>query len=284
MKGIMPQCYRARDTIKKNLIQFAGLTACIFIIGCATSYQPNGFTGGYTDTQLAPDVFRVTFRGNGHTAPERVQDFAMLHAAELALQNGFAHIAILGENNSTTTHSFTTQGQAYTTGSAYVYGNYATYSGNTTYTPGQTFTFYKPSTALTFQCFKLKPEGVLSFDAAFLLNSIRQKYGVTIESQRSEKGPHGTVAYLVEVESSEPGAKVEVNNEYVGKTPLVLKVFGDKDGTFHKFAGSRYSITAYPVIPGQHPQTKDFKTVGWFITKEDKIPKKIFFEFDQVQK
>jgi hypothetical protein len=85
----------------------------------------------------------------------------------------------------------------------------------------------------------------------------------------------------VEVESSEPGARIEADNEYIGKTPLTLKVFGDKDGTFHNFGSYHYTITAYPVRPGQQSQTKDFRTGGWF-TPEDRIPKKIFFDFGPV--
>jgi len=38
----------------------------------------------------------------------------------------------------------------------------------------------------------------------------------TTDGQKPEKGLHGTIAYLVEVESSEPGARVEANNEYEG--------------------------------------------------------------------
>jgi hypothetical protein len=92
-----------------------------------------------------------------------------------------------------------------------------------------------------------------------------------------EKGLNGTIAYLVEVSSSEPGAVIEANNEYVGKTPVVLKIFGDKDGTFHNFGSYSYYVTAHPPGGGL-PQTKEFRTGGWF-TPEDMIPKKIYFDF-----
>ena len=100
-------------------------------------------------------------------------------------------------------------------------------------------------------------------------------------AEKPERGPDGTIAYLVDVESSEPGARIEANNDYVGKTPCTLKIFGDKDGTFHNFGSYHYTVTAYPVRPGQQPQTKDFRTGGWF-TPEDTIPKKIFFDFGPV--
>ncbi len=103
----------------------------------------------------------------------------------------------------------------------------------------------------------------------------------TSGGQKPEKGPQGTIAYTVDVESSEPGARIEVNNDSVGKTPTTIKIFGDKDGTFHNFGSYDYNVTAYPVRAGQQPQTKIFKTGGWF-TSEDKIPKRIFFDFGPV--
>lgn len=162
----------------KTSVQIFVIVATALFSGCATSYQSNGFTGGYTETQLAPDVFRVAFRGNGYTSQQRAQDFAMLRAAELALQRDFTHLAVVDERSSTTAHSFTTSGHATTTGTASVYGNRATYSGNTTYTPGQTHTFYKPETGIVVQFFKSKPEAIFAFDAAFLQQSIKHTYKI----------------------------------------------------------------------------------------------------------
>jgi hypothetical protein len=47
----------------------------------------------------------------------------------------------------------------------------------------------------------------------------------TPDGPKAEKGPNGTIAYLVEIESSDPGARIEANNDYVGKTPCTLKIF-----------------------------------------------------------
>ncbi|MBL9128734.1 MAG: PEGA domain-containing protein [Verrucomicrobiales bacterium] len=93
-----------------------------------------------------------------------------------------------------------------------------------------------------------------------------------------ERGPQGTVAYEVSVESEPTGARIEVNQDFGGKTPLVIQVFGDKDGTFHNFGRFNYTITAFPLKAGQSPQTKEFRTGAWF-TPEDRIPKQVFFDF-----
>jgi hypothetical protein len=65
--------------------------------GCATAYQSTGFTGGYSDLQLAPDVYRVSFKGNAFTQRERVLNLALLRAAELALSRGAYGLEVLDQ-------------------------------------------------------------------------------------------------------------------------------------------------------------------------------------------
>lgn len=98
--------------------------------------------------------------------------------------------------------------------------------------------------------------------------------------EKAERGKEGTIAYKVQVESSEPGARVEANGDYVGNTPLTLKVFGDKDGTFHNFGTDDYVIRVFPVKQGQHTQTRVFRTGRWF-SQEDRIPSRLFFDLNQ---
>jgi hypothetical protein len=102
----------------------------------------------------------------------------------------------------------------------------------------------------------------------------------TSTNPKAEHGPGGTIAYKVEVESSTPGVRIEVNDDYIGKTPLTLTIFGDKDGTFHNFGAKDYIIRAFPVATNQFPQTKVFRTGGWF-SDEDRIPSRIYFEMEQ---
>jgi hypothetical protein len=96
---------------------------------------------------------------------------------------------------------------------------------------------------------------------------------------RPEKGLDGTIGYSVRIESSEPGARVEVNEDTVGRTPLDLRVWGDRDGTFHNFGSSDFVIRVYPVQEGQSVQTKSFRTGGWF-GQEDRVPKTLFFDLN----
>src|SRR5437867_13368115 len=62
----------------------------------------------------------------------------------------------------------------------------------------------------------------------------------------AERGPNGTMAYLVQIESSPPGARIEANGADLGTAPLTLKIFGDPDGTFHDFGSYFYILRALP--------------------------------------
>jgi hypothetical protein len=171
-----------------------GLGVLFFQFGCATAYQSFGLTGGFSETKLAPDLFRVVFRGNGYTHAERAQDFALLRASELTLQGGFKCFAVIDESNTTDVSSFTAPGSMQTTaygtvrgsGNIYVNPYGASYSGtsnfhvnsSSTYTPPQTYVFYKPVTGILVRAFQAKPSGVFAFDASFLQRSLKEKYQI----------------------------------------------------------------------------------------------------------
>lgn len=95
-----------------------------------------------------------------------------------------------------------------------------------------------------------------------------------------ERGPHGTIAYDVAIESFPPGARIEANGQIVGEAPLHLKIFGDKDGTFHDFGSYYYIVRALPVATNQYVQTRVFRT-GRLFTPEDHVPQRIDFDMSQ---
>ncbi|HEY0457480.1 MAG TPA: hypothetical protein VGE41_14005 [Verrucomicrobiae bacterium] len=97
-----------------------------------------------------------------------------------------------------------------------------------------------------------------------------------------ERGPNGTIAYDVLVEASAPGARIEANGEYVGNTPVHIKIFGDRDGTFHDFGSYYYVVQAQPLTTNQFQQTRVFQT-GHLMSPEDRIPQRIYFEMNQYQ-
>lgn len=65
------------------------------LAGCATRYDPDD-DESYQERQLstAPPVYEVFFLGNRYSDPDRMRDFAMLRAAELALEAGYTHFLV----------------------------------------------------------------------------------------------------------------------------------------------------------------------------------------------
>ena len=145
------------------------------VTACATSYQSKGFSGGFEDTQLASDVFRISFSGNAFTSNDRVQNFALLRAAELTLANNFKYFAVINSTDQSRTETYISPGSATTSGTVSAYGSY---SGTTTYDPPQVHTYYKPGVGLMVRAFPNKPDGIFAFDAEFIAKSIRSKYGI----------------------------------------------------------------------------------------------------------
>jgi len=73
-----------------------GLVA-ILGMGCATSYQKAGATGGFLEKELGKNAWRVTFGGNGYTSYETVQTFWLYRCCEIALDKGFDGFEILSD-------------------------------------------------------------------------------------------------------------------------------------------------------------------------------------------
>lgn len=65
-----------------------GLAACATAVG--TKYGPAGKSSyGYSEARIENDRYRINFAGDGATPRQAVEDYALLRAADLALENGF---------------------------------------------------------------------------------------------------------------------------------------------------------------------------------------------------
>jgi len=151
------------------------IIASTFLVGCATSYQPMGSSGGYEETRLDENVFLVHFRGNRYTKMERTQDFAFLRAAELTIQSGYNYFAVLKSDtsivDSTHTRSTTDETRRMRRGDG-------SYTAATTMTH-DAYTISTLHATITVVCFKEKPKGWATIlDAAFVARSIKNKYGI----------------------------------------------------------------------------------------------------------
>jgi hypothetical protein len=87
--------------------------------------------------------------------------------------------------------------------------------------------------------------------------------------------------FQIAIDSDPQGARVEVNNEDIGKTPTTYSVSGNKDRSFNGnwIQGSMIEFVAYPP-PGStnlYIQRKVFRPSAFF-QQGDHIPERIFFD------
>lgn len=126
---------------------------------CATPYQSIGITRGYSEMQLSDDTYKVSFRGNGFSSHEYVQNSLLHRCAELTKNNGYKYFVILGSDEDKKDSQFSTPTTVSTQNSGFgngsftgnTYGNsfnggfntFGSSSSNTVIHPGQTFNVSK---------------------------------------------------------------------------------------------------------------------------------------------
>jgi len=144
--------------------------------GCATPYQKSGLLGGYNDMKLQDNIYKVTFNGNDCISKSKVQDYALLRAAELTKEEGYRYFTVLEGSIDSESGAITTPITANT------YSNYSggSYNSTTNVYGGQTITYEMPIANLTIECFESKPSetGGMIFDAKQIVENINQKYGI----------------------------------------------------------------------------------------------------------
>lgn len=73
----------------------------LMLSSCATSYKPMGYGGGYKDYKVGDDMFHVSFKGNGYTGSDAVQEMFLRRCAEITRQQGFSYFAFVDQSAST---------------------------------------------------------------------------------------------------------------------------------------------------------------------------------------
>lgn len=131
----------------------------LVLIACVTPYQRQGARGGFSDARLDATTFRVTFKGNGYTSRERVENYLHYRCAEVTLESGYDYFVVLDANTEARHGSYTTPTHvnSYTSGSAtYVGGGtaYGQATTTTTVTPGQTYSWTKHGATAVIKVFR----------------------------------------------------------------------------------------------------------------------------------
>jgi hypothetical protein len=166
------------------------LSIFIFVIsGCTgTAYQKSGLTGGFSETKLGENMYQVNFRGNGFTSRERAADFTLLRSAELTINEGYQYFSITSGESSTDISFHKTPARTRTDFNATTYGNSYTNTAQTygtartRTTGGQVYSVSSPRQSNTIIMFHEKPDDIEPYDARFIYQSIRKKYGMNEDS------------------------------------------------------------------------------------------------------
>jgi hypothetical protein len=69
-----------------------------FLIGCATAYQHDALTGGYTNARVDANTYRVRFKGNNYTSQQKVEHYLLYRCAEITDQLGYDHFVVLSQD------------------------------------------------------------------------------------------------------------------------------------------------------------------------------------------
>lgn len=87
--------------MRTQMMFVALLSVLMAACSSTTNYQPAEKRGGYgyTETALGKERYRVTFTGNSVTDKETVNDYALLRAAELTLQEGYDWFQLVNRDN-----------------------------------------------------------------------------------------------------------------------------------------------------------------------------------------
>lgn len=153
----------------------------ILLASCVTTYGPKGMSGGYTETRLEEDVFRITVEANGYTSMEQAEEMVLLRAAELSLQNGYAAFVVTESRGRTKLSSYTSPITARTVNTGYG-------QSRTTFSGGDTYTSEHPVATATVLMLKEKMKGTGTiYDAAFLCGSLAPKFKTTCSVTPTQK-------------------------------------------------------------------------------------------------
>lgn len=153
--------YKKGDNMKKIFII---LSISLLCGACATPYKAASkpTSNGYFDTLLQTGVYDITFNANGETAIKRAQDFALLRAAEVCLENGYQSFSVINSSNNSKTETD-------------VVTNTNTYNSNYSYSYSYVVSETKPRVSIMIQC---SSEMNLFFNAENIRENLRKKYKI----------------------------------------------------------------------------------------------------------
>ena len=104
------------EKLGRRALVAALVASTTLVAACATetTYRPATGSGfyrtGYTDTQIEPNRFRVTFGGNSVTDRDTVERYLLFRAAQLTLENGYDYFVMADRDTDRQSRTYTTPG------------------------------------------------------------------------------------------------------------------------------------------------------------------------------
>lgn len=139
----------------------------LFLTGCASTYGPESLlSGGYTESLIQDNIFRVNFKGKASDSIGRVNDFALLRSAEITIQNGYSYFIVIEGGTTIKTGVVSTPAHINMATGMIEGGHVSSYS--------------KPNASIVIQCYKEKPENVsgIIYDATQVRSNIKSQYKI----------------------------------------------------------------------------------------------------------
>lgn len=99
---------------RRGKVIAAVLASAALLASCATAttYHPatgSGFSRtGFSDVQIEPNRFRVSFAGNSYTSRETVERYLLYRAAELTLDQGYDYFIVSDRDTDKQTRTYAT--------------------------------------------------------------------------------------------------------------------------------------------------------------------------------
>ena len=159
------------------------LAVAALFAGCATPYQNDSLIGGASETQLSATHYRVRFRGNAHTTPDRAADYCLLRCAEIALREGFPCFAIVDERTRVD-HTEWQQPGTYQADLQRTGAN--TYRANVTGGP-TTWNYNRPTANNTIVLLASSDGDPRVYEAAPVAAGIKARYKITTPDPKPQK-------------------------------------------------------------------------------------------------
>ena len=165
------------------------LLASLVFCSCAAPYRPIKHHSGYAEHQVGTNEYEVSFLGNGNTTYDRAFDFALLRAAEIALNRQAKSFTVVDVINLSSARKYQAPPRYYWTASPFLSTAGQTvpaapeFLEPTRYsylmeTPLQEHIFYRPGVKLKIRLLPEPATGYYPYNPATLRERLRTKYGL----------------------------------------------------------------------------------------------------------